>query len=395
VTEQQDSPPSTRPDGTADAAAEASPSRRSLLTPRLVGAVVDDVAVPCLAVLTALVFGGVLIALAGRDPFLAYEALWDGAIGSPRALSETLVWATPYLFTGLAVALAFQAGLFNIGAEGQLAVGALAAAWLGYALPDVIGVPLPLALHLPLAVLGGALAGALWGAIPGWLKARTGAHEVINTIMLNHVALLGVSYLLNGPLRDRSPLNVIARTPEIALSARLPSLQPDLRVHAGLLLALLAVAAVAWLVYRTPLGFAIRTVGANPDAARYAGMPVAGLLVVTFALSGGLAGLAGAVEVTGLHHRHELGFSLGYGFDAIAIALLARAHPLGVVPAALLLGGLRNGAARMQFLANVPMDLITVLEGLILLFVAAEVLVRRLYRLRPAGPPLVFTRGWR
>ncbi len=364
---------------------------------RVVGALqtaLAALAVPVLAVVTALLVGGAIIALAGRDPLLAYAALWEGCCASPRALSETLVWATPYVFTGLAVALAFHGGLFNIGAEGQLALGALVAAWLGYALPGLAG-PLPAAVHLPLVLLGGTLAGAAWGAIPGWLKARTGAHEVINTIMLNYVALLAVSYLLNGPLRDPSPLNVIARTPEIALSARLPRLAPDLRLHAGLLLALLAAAAVWWGLYRTPLGFAIRAVGANPAAARTAGMPVGGLVVAALALSGALAGLAGAVEVAGLNYRHELGFSLGYGFDAIAIALLARVHPLGVVPAALLLGALRNGAARMQFLASVPVDLVVVLEGLILLFVAAEVLVRRLYRLPPAGAPLVFTRGWR
>jgi general nucleoside transport system permease protein len=360
----------------------------------LARAALDATAVPVLAVATALLLGGAIIALAGRDPLLAYEGLWEGCCSGPRALSETLVWATPYVFTGLAVALAFHGGLFNIGAEGQLALGALVAAWLGYALPGLVG-PLPAAIHLPLVLLGGTLAGAAWGAIPGWLKARTGAHEVINTIMLNYVALLAVSYLLNGPLRDPNPLNVIARTPEIALGARLPRLDPDLRLHAGMLLALLMAAAVWWGLYRTPLGFAIRTVGANPAAARTAGMPLGGLVVTTLALSGALAGLAGAVEVAGLNYRHELGFSLGYGFDAIAIALLARAHPLGVVPAALLLGALRNGAARMQFLAGVPVDLVVVLEGLILLFVAAEVLVRRLYRLPAAGVPLVFTRGWR
>ncbi len=356
--------------------------------------VIDALVVPLLAVFTALVVGGAVIALAGYDPLLAYEALWEGAFGSPRALSETLIWAIPLVFTGLAVALAFQGGLFNIGAEGQLAVGALAAAWLGYALPGLLGGPLPAAIHLPLVLLGGVLAGSAWGAIPGWLKARTGAHEVINTIMLNYIALLAVSYLLNGPLRDPNPLNVIARTPEIALAARLPRID-DFRLHAGLLLAAVAVAAVWWGLYRTPTGFAIRTVGANPDAARYAGMPVGGLIVATMALSGGLAGLAGAVEVAGLHYRQELGFSLGYGFDAIAIALLGRAHPLGVVPAALLIAALRNGATRMQFLAGVPVDVVTVLEGLILLFIAAEVLVRRLYRLPAAGPALVFTRGWR
>jgi ABC-type uncharacterized transport system permease subunit len=356
---------------------------------------ISNLAVPTLAVVTALVIGGVVMALAGSDPLLAYAGLWEGAFGSPPALSETLVWSTPFLFTGLGVALAFRAGLFNVGAEGQLAVGATLAAWLGYALPGLVGGGLPGSVHLPLVLLGGALGGALWGAIPGWLKARTGAHEVINTIMLNYVALLGVGYLLNGMLRDPSPLNVIARTPEIALDARLPRLDADLRVHAGLLLALVAVAVVWWLLARTTLGLEIRAVGANPDAARCAGMDVGRTFVVAMALSGLLAGLAGAVEVAGLTYRHELGFSIGYGFDAITVALLGRTHPLGVVPAALLLGALRNGATRMQFLAGVPIDLVTVLEGLILLFVAADVLVRRLYRLRAGGPPLVLTRGWR
>jgi general nucleoside transport system permease protein len=370
------------------------PTERSAAV-RVARNVLTAAAVPLLAVATALVVGAVVILLAGHDPLLAYEGLWEGAFGSPRALSETLVWTIPYLFTGLAVAFAFQGGLFNIGAEGQLAMGAVAAAWLGYALPGIVGVPLPAVIHLPIVLLGGVLAGALWGAIPGWLKARTGAHEVINTIMLNYVALLAVSYLLSSPLRDPNQSNVISRTPEIALAARLPRLDADLRVHAGLLIALAAVAAVWWLLYRTPAGFAIRTVGANPDAARYAGMPVSWLMVITLALSGGLAGLAGAVEVAGLHYRHELGFSQNYGFDAISIALLGRAHPLGVVPAALLLGALRNGATRMQFLAGVPADVVVVLEGLILLFIAAEVLIRRLYHLPPAGPTLAFTRGWR
>ncbi len=374
--------------------AAPSPSRPRARAVPVARAALTAVALPVLAVATALVAGGAIIALAGRDPLLAYEGLWEGCCASPRALSETLVWATPYVFTGLGVALAFHGGLFNIGAEGQLARGALVAAWLGYALPGLVG-PLPAVVHLPLVLLAGTLAGAAWGAVPGWLKARTGAHEVINTIMLNYVALLAVSYLLNGPLRDPNPLNVIARTPEIALGARLPRLAPDLRLHAGLLLALVMTGVVWWGVYRTTLGFAIRAIGANPAAARAAGMPLGRLLVVTLALSGALAGLAGAVEVAGLNYRDELGFSLGYGFDAIAIALLARAQPLGVIPAALLLGALRNGAARMQFLAGVPVDLVVVLEGLILLFVAAEVLVRRLYRLPAAGPPLVFTRGWR
>lgn len=377
------------------------------------GQVARGVLVPVLAVLTAVLLGGLIIWLTGggpppdevRDwpallvasglwrPVLAYAGLLQGALGSPQALSETLVWATPYIFAGLAVALAFKGGLFNIGAEGQLALGALAAAWVGFALPALLG-PLPGLLHVPLAILGGALAGALWGAIPGWLKARTGGHEVINTIMLNYLALLLSSYLLNGPWKDRNPLNVIAQTPNIAESARLAPLFEGYRVHWGALLALLLAAVVGWLIWKTTLGFEIRTVGANPSAARYAGMGVGRTMVLTMALSGLLAGLAGAIEVTALNFRHTLSFNIGYGFDAITIALLGKTHPAGVVAAALLFGAMRNGATRMQFLTQVPVDIISVIQALVLLFVAADVIIRRLYGVRGRGVRLVLTRGW-
>jgi ABC-type uncharacterized transport system permease subunit len=354
----------------------------------------DAVLMPALAVFTALVLGAIVIMIAGGNPIAAYIGLFQGAFGSLDALSETTVWATPYIFAGLAVALAFKGGLFNIGAEGQLAFGAVAAAWVGYALPDVLGINLPAVLHVALAIGAGLLAGAIWGAIPGALKAYTGGHEVINSIMMNYIALNLTSFLLNGPMKDPNPLNVVARTPRIAESARIPPIFPGYRLHWGFVLALLVAAGVWWLLWKTTLGFEIRTVGTNPDAARYAGINVKRTIVISMALSGLLAGLAGVIEVTALNYRHELGFSVGYGFDAIAIALLGKTHPLGVVLAALLFGAMRNGATRMQFLTQIPVDVISVIQALILLFVAADAIIRWIYRIRARKERLTLTRGW-
>ena len=354
----------------------------------------EAVLVPVLAVFTAMVVGALVILWAGGNPIAAYKGLFQGGFGSLRALSETAVWATPYIFAGLAVALAFKGGLFNIGAEGQLALGATAAAWIGYALPDVLGVQIPGLIHLFLVVAGGMAAGAMWGAIPGWLKAKTGAHEVINTIMMNYIALNLVSYLLNGPWKDPNPLNVIARTPLISEGARIPPIFSDYRIHWGFVLALLVAYIIWWLLYKTTLGFEIRTAGANPDAAKYSGVNVGLIIVLTMAISGALAGLAGVVEVSGLNYRHELGFSLGYGFDAIAIALLGKTHPAGVVLASILFGGMRNGGTRMQFLTRIPIDVISIIQALILLFVAADAIIRQIYRIKAKEERVVLTRGW-
>ena len=346
--------------------------------------------VPALAILTALLVGAVVIwATTGslETALAAYAGLLQGALGSPRAVAGTLVRATPYVFAGLAVALAFKCGLFNIGAEGQLALGALCTAAVGY------GLRLPAPIHLPLALAAGMLGGFLWGAVPGILKARTGAHEVITTIMMNYLALQLVQYMLSGPMKN--PRTVASQTPSLERSAWLPMLVPPLGLHAGILLAALAAVAVWWLLQRTVWGFELRTVGANAAAARYAGMPVPRNVVLALALSGLLAGLAGAVEVTGValdvtrvnpggDRYFGLGFSSGYGFDSIAVALLGRGNPFGVVAAALLFGGLRAGATKMQFDTQVPGDIISVIQGLILLFVAADAIIRRLYRL-PAG----------
>ena len=364
------------------------------LTKRILQSISEAVLIPFLAILTAVIIGGIIIWFVGGDPILAYTGLIQGSMGSTRALSETAVWATPYIFAGLAVALAFKGGLFNIGAEGQLAVGAVFSALIGYALPEWLGYSLPIYIHLPLAIIVGMLMGGIWAGIVGVLKAYTGGHEVINTIMMNYIALNTTSYLLNGVMKDRSPTNVIARTPLIAESARMPAIFEGLRVHWGFVLALLVAFFIWWLLNKTTLGFEIRTVGANPDAAKYAGINVKRTIILTMLFSGMLAGLAGSIEVTGLNYRHELGFSIGYGYDAIAIALLGKSNPLGVVLAAFLFAAMRNGATQMQFLTQLPVDLISMIQALILLFVAADAIIRYIYRIKAKGERVVLTRGW-
>ena len=338
---------------------------------------VQALLVQALAVATALALGALLIVATGGDPLLAYGGLWEGSFGRAASISETLIWATPYILAGLAVALAFKGGLFNIGAEGQLAVGALVGAWIGF---GVAGVPWPL--HLLLALLGGALGGGAWAGLAGVLKARTGAHEVVTTIMLNYIALLGTGYLLSGPLKDPSPFVVLAQTPKVLESARVSAIFADARLHWGFVIALVLSVGVWWLLFRSTVGFAIRTVGLNPSAAHYAGIGVGRTIVLTMGLSGALAGLAGAIEVVGVNYYHTPGFSVGYGFDSIAVALLGKSHPLGVVPAAILFGGLRAGATRMQFVSQIPIDVISIVQALVLMFVAADQGVRALYRIR-------------
>jgi general nucleoside transport system permease protein len=350
--------------------------------------------IPLLAVFVAVVIGGLVIFSAGGNPFEAYAGLIEGSFGSARALSETGVWATPYILAGLAVALAFRGGLFNIGAEGQLSFGAVAAAWVGYALPGLIHWSIPPIIHVSLAIGAGVLAGAIWAAIPGYIKARWGGHEVINTIMMNYIALNLTSYLLNGPMKDPSPLNVSARTPLIAEGARLPLIFANYRLHWGFIIAIIMAVVVWFLLWKMTLGFQIRTSGLNPDAGKYSGVNVKRIIVLTMAFSGALAGLAGAIEVVGLNYRHELGFSTGYGFDAIAIALLGKTHPAGVVIASILFGAMRNGATMMQFRTQIPVDVISVIQALILLFVAADAIVRFIFRIRAQEERVVLTRGW-
>ncbi len=349
----------------------------------------------------------------GRAIWQAYRALFIGSIGDPsqvtagwaeyrqtgdsqafrnamRPLSESLVTSIPYIFAGLAVALGFRAGLFNIGVEGQIFMGAALAAFVGYSFTD-----LPAIIHLPLTIIAGMIGGAAWGIIPGWLKAKTGAHEVINTIMMNYIAFRIVSWLLRGPMQRPGAGKPVS--PVIAESAQLPQLfGSPLRLHAGLFLAVLAAIFVYWLLFKTTIGFEIRTVGANPNAAKYSGMNVARNIVIAMGISGALGGLAGANEVLGLNHFLAESFSPGYGFDSIALALLGKSHPIGVVLAALLFGALRSGATSMQSMAQVPIDIITMIQAMVMVFIAAPEIIRWIFRLRGVdeGEKAVFARGW-
>jgi len=301
---------------------------------------------------------------------------------------ESLVAATPYIFAGLSVALSFRCGLFNIGAEGQLFMGAIFSVFVGYSLKGV-----PPIIHIPLAMGAGALGGALWAFIPAILKAKVGAHEVINTIMMNYIAFRLSEWLLNGPMKREGSVPV---SPTIELSAELPRFFADpIRFHLGFFIALAVAVFVFWFLFRTTWGFEIRTVGANPNAAKYAGMSITRNFVLALCLSGALAGLAGANEVLGVNHNLANAFSSGYGFDSIALALLGKSHPFGVVLAALLFGTLRAGGTRMQNIAKIPVDIIGVVQALVIAFIAAPAIIRVLYRIRAErGAEVVFTRGW-
>jgi ABC-type uncharacterized transport system permease subunit len=343
-------------------------------------------------------YGSLFIGIFGDPARISKEVSEFLATGDTQGLTvafypfaENFVTATPYIFAGLAVALGFQCGLFNIGAEGQIYVGAAAAAFVGYSLEG-----LPWIVHAPLTFLAGALAGAFWAGIAGFLKATRGAHEVINTMMLNYVAFNLVHYLLNGPMKRGGASGAIPISRNIVESAYLPTLFPEpIRFHAGFLVALLVAVLVWWFLFKSTLGFEIRSVGANPHAARCAGISIARNFVLAMALSGALAAMAGAGEVMGVNHNLAEGFSPGYGFDSIALAMLGGGHPLGVVLAALLFGTLRNGATKMQSLAAIPIDIVAIVQAFVIMFVAAPIIIRRLYRLKAEVRwQAILTRGW-
>jgi ABC-type uncharacterized transport system permease subunit len=351
--------------------------------------------IPLLAILTALIIGVIIIMLTGSsfsDAMKAYAALVQGSVGSLRAISETLTAATPLIFAGLSVALAFRAGLFNIGGEGQALIGGMFAVWVGFSITG-----LPLYVHLPLAILAGVIGGAIWGFIPGVLKAKTGAHEVITTIMLNYIALRLVDYFLKTDIFQREGRNdPVSESvlPTANYPAFLSSIDPALRVHAGLFVALGAAVLISWLLFRTTIGFEFRAVGANPNAARYAGISVTKVYILVMVIAGALAGSAGAGQVLGVLDRATPGFSEGLGFDGIAVALLGRSNPYGVVAAALLFGGLRAGGQQMQVSANVGIDLISVIQALIIMFVAAPALISAIYRLKKPVASTQISKGW-
>ncbi|MGH3714333.1 MAG: ABC transporter permease [Micromonosporaceae bacterium] len=333
-------------------------------------------------------FKGSIVDFEVLGQVLAGEAPWDRAA---YPLSETLTNAAPLILTGLAVTLAFRAGMFNIGGEGQAVIGAIGAGLAGFMLH------LPPVLHLIVALVAGASAGALYGFVPGWLKARTGAHEVITTIMLNYIAgKLLVWLVVQDAIQQPGRQDAISRA--VDGNALLPPLAGDLlRVNLGIVLAIVAAFAVAWVLQRSTLGFELRAVGSNPHAARTAGMSVGKTYVLVMMMSGALGGLGGASLLLGPAHALTPAVIGGIGFDGITVALLGRGTPLGTVLAGLLFGALRAGAVRMQGEADIPVDMVTILQALIVMFIAAPALVKSLFRLREeraAGLGQALAKGW-
>lgn len=368
--------------------------------------------VSLLAIVAALVLGGVLIAAADPEvqqaatyffarPADFFEAVWTAVFGAYsalfqgsvinfqapdlaralRPLTETMTVSTPLILAGLGLGIGFRAGLFNIGAQGQIILGGIFAGFIGFTFS------LPPGLHLVLAVLGAALGGAIWASIAGVLKARTGAHEVIVTIMLNNIAIYLVAYLLTTDAFQR-PGSSNPISPPIPGSATFPLLLGEgFRLHLGFVLALLAAVGVWWLMERSTLGFRFRAVGENANAARTAGMSVAWTTVWVMAIAGALAGLAGSAQVLGTEKVLTAGVAASFGFDAITVALLGRSRPLGTVLAGLLFGALRAGGFAMQARTGTPIDIVLVVQSLIVLFIAAPPLVRAIFRLPTPGGP--------
>ena len=360
---------------------------------RLLGTIGGALLFPLVAIILSFAIGAVIMLATGYNPIAAYAALFEGAFGSPAslgrillyelrltdvapsaqdtaslaAIGRTLVNTTPLIFTGLAVAVAFRAGLFNIGGEGQFFMGAMAAAWLGVAL-GFLGLG-----AIPIVLIACGVAGFLWGAIPGALKAYFGAHEVITTIMLNFIAIFLTSYITRVPL-DRE--GILPGTEPIPESATIPIFGAGLGLaNYGIFLALLAAVAAYLLLWRTKTGFELRAVGFSPGAANYAGIGIGRNTVLALAIGGVFAGLGGGIEVMGVYGNMDLPFVRNVGFNGIGVALLGRNHPVGVVLGAFVFGALASGAQQMQFDTQVPLDLTVVLLAVILLFVTATKLV--------------------
>ena len=378
-------PSDTAPDAAPDAAPDTDSRLRALLAPTIAtrGDLREVVLIPLLAVFLALVIGALIMMATSVAPatiLKSFVAMADGSLGSMNAISETLTASIPLVMAGLGIGLAFRAGLFNIGAEGQMVVGGLATAIAAFSFTG-----LPMILHLPLALLIGMSVGAVYAAIAGVLRATTGAHEVISTIMLNLISFRLLDYLLRQPyIQKEGRADPISRA--VLETAELPRLltflDPNLRLHLGLFIMLAAVAIVWWLLFRSKLGFAFRISGENPGAARYAGIRAGLTVVLAMAIAGALAGLAGATQVSGVLGRATPGFTAGIGFDAIAVALLGRSHPVGILLAGLLFGALEAGGRQMQVDAGVSIDMISIIQALIIIFVAAPLLIKRLF------PPL-------
>ena len=318
-----------------------------------------------LAVALALLVGAVIILLMGESPVAAYRAILYGAFGNINNLSETVVKAAPLVLAGAGLAIAYRANMWNIGAEGQIYVGGMAAICVGLYLGD-----LPAVIVLPLAALAGFIGGALWAGIAGILKVRLGIDEVINTIMLNYIAALGVNWLIHGPLKD--PAAGFPRTAMIPINAKLPILIPRTRLHLGVVMAIVLAVLLQWILWRTSLGFRIRAVGQNKTAARYGGINVGRTMMIAMLISGGMAGLAGMNQTNGLHFRMLQDISGGIGFTAIAVALLAGNQPIATLLSGFILAALDVGANAMQIRAHVPIEVVKIIQGLVILFVVGR-----------------------
>ena len=343
---------------------------------------IQPVLVPVLAIVLAVVVGGVIILIVGENPFNAYWALLRGMFGSWDRVAGSLGRSTPFIGAALAVAFAFRAGLFNIGVEGQLLVGATAAAWVG---TWAFVADLPGLAAIVLVLVAGVVGGGIYGMVPGVLKVRTGAHEVITTIMLNNIAILIVRWMVNSqdPVVLRDQAASVPRTRALPGDARLPELvDSDPRLHLGFLIMLGLCVFVWFVLQRTTKGFEIRMVGANPHAARYSGVSVSVVIVLVMTMAGAFAGFAGAGEISGTSGFLSPGVFVAVGFDSIAIALLARANPFAVVPAAILWGSMLAGAPLMQQETGLSIDIVRIVQALVLLFVAADVIVRTVFRVR-------------
>ncbi|HVL23026.1 MAG TPA: ABC transporter permease [Thermomicrobiales bacterium] len=338
------------------------------------------------AVIVALLLGAVVISVAGSDPVEAYRALWDGAFVGRRSIGDTLIYTAPLILGGLAFAVAARAGMFNIGIEGQLVVGGFAAALVGawdFGLPKVI--------YLPLALVVAAVAGGIWGFIPGFLRAKTGAHEVITTIMLNYLAFRLITYLVlkQDKYLPVSPNNL--GTDKVVDAARLPRILDGTRLHAGILIALAAAVLLWFVLYHTTFGYNVRAVGLSRGASAYGGINWGTTIMIAMTLAGAFAGLAGAGESLGLHGRHYT-TPPGYGFTSIAVGLVGRNNPLAIILSGLLFGALSAGAPSMQS-ADVSKEIVLVIQGLIILAVAALEVVRRLPTIRARMAKRTAARG--
>ena len=358
-----------------------------------------QLAILIIAVISALLVGAILLLIVRANPFTAYQAMLLGPFSSLYGLTETAAKATPLMLVGLGIVIAFRSGILNIGGEGQMIIGALAGTVVAIALQNWSPF-----LLLPLTMLAGFLGGALYGAIPGALRAYFKVNEILSTIMLNAIAQQVLVFLLRGPLIDPTEIAYgtgFPQTQQLAKGIWLGKLIPQTRLHWGFVIAIVLAILVYVFLWRTVIGYRLRAVGAGPKAARYAGIPVEGGLILAMALSGGFAGLAGIVEVLGIHHRLLDGVSAGYGFTGIVAALFGRLHPIGLIPASFLFGALVLGADMMQRAVAIPAAIVLTIQGIMVLFVVgSDIFIRRPewvekvtapLRRKPSQPALVTT----